>query len=62
MYLSKGAYNSLKFLINTSPDKIYRLKISNDIKKEIEKVTFYIISHNYAKKPKSLEMLNYLKE
>ena len=58
MYLSKGAYNSLKFLINTSPDKIYRLKISNDIKKEIEKVTFYIISHNYAKKPKSLEMLN----
>lgn len=62
IYLSKGAYNSLKFLINTSPDKIYRLKISNDIKKEIEKVTFYIISHNYAKKPKSLEMLNYLKE
>ena len=62
MYLSKGAYNSLKFLINTSPDKIYRLKISNDIKKEIEKITFYIISHNYAKKPKSLEMLNYLKE
>ena len=62
MYLSKGAYNSLKFLINTSPDKIYRLKISNDIKKEIEKVTFYIISHNYAKKPKILEMLNYLKE
>ena len=62
MYLSRGAYNSLKFLINTSPDKIYRLKISNDIKKEIEKITFYIISHNYAKKPKSLEMLNYLKE
>ena len=62
IYLSKGAYNSLKFLLNTSPDKIYRLKISNDIKKEIEKVTTYIISHNYAKKPKSLEMLNYLKE
>ena len=34
----------------------------NIMKKEIEKVTFYIISHNYAKKPKSLEMLNYLKE
>lgn len=62
MYLSKGAYNSLKFLLNTSPDKIYTLKISKDIKKEIEKVTTYIIAHNYAKKPKSLEMLNYLKE
>ena len=38
IYLSKGAYNSLKFLLNTSPDKIYRLKISDDIKKEIEKI------------------------
>ena len=37
-------------------------EITSIIKKEIEKVTFYIISHNYAKKPKSLEMLNYLKE
>ncbi|MGG7176514.1 DNA repair protein RecO [Clostridium paraputrificum] len=62
LYLSKGAYNALKYLSNTSSDKIYRLNLSEDIKKEIEKVTTFIISSNYSKKPKSLEMLNYLKE
>lgn len=62
LYISKGSYNTLKFLLNTPPDKVYRLNISKDIKKEIEKITTYIISHNYSKKPKSLEMLNYLKE
>lgn len=62
LYISKGAYNALKYLTNTTSDKIYRLNLSVDIKKEIEKVTTFIISSSYAKKPKSLEMLNYLKE
>ncbi|MGL4774066.1 MAG: DNA repair protein RecO [Clostridium sp.] len=61
-YISKGAYNALKFLTTVNPDKIYRLNLTDDIKKEIEKVTSFIISNNYAKKPKSLDMLNYLKE
>lgn len=60
--ISKGAYNALKYLIINSSDKIYNLNLSKDIKKEIEKVTTNLISYNYAKKPKSLEMLNYLKE
>ncbi|MDD6795017.1 MAG: DNA repair protein RecO [Clostridiaceae bacterium] len=62
MYVSKGAYNALRFLINTPSDKIYRLSLNKDIKNEIAKVTTFIISSIYAKKPKSLEMLNYLKE
>ncbi len=62
LYVSKGCYNSLKFLSNTTADKIFRLNLSKDIKKEIERVTSFIISSNYSKKPKSLEMLNYLKE
>jgi len=62
VFISKGAYNALKFLTTTASDKIYRLNLSKDIKKEIEKVTTLIISSNYAKKPKSLEMLKYLKE
>ncbi|WP_143314680.1 DNA repair protein RecO [Clostridium sp. HBUAS56017] len=62
LFISKGAYNALRFLLNTPSDKIYKLNLSNDIKKEIEKVTTLIISSNYSKKPKSLEMLNYLKE
>lgn len=62
LYISKGAYNALRFLSITSSDKIYRLNLSDDIKKEIEKVTTFLISSNYAKKPKSLEMLSYIKE
>lgn len=62
LYVSKGTYNALKFLSNTTADKIYRLNLSEEIKKEIEKVTTHIISSSYAKKPKSLEMLSYLKE
>ena len=62
IYISKGSYNALKFLTNTSSDKIFRLNLSKDIKKEIERVVTFIISSNYSKKPKSLEMLSYLKE
>ncbi|WP_261851497.1 DNA repair protein RecO [Clostridium folliculivorans] len=60
--LSKGAYSALKYL-NTAPmDKIYRLNINKTVKDEIAKITAYIINSNYSKKPKSLEMLNYIKE
>ncbi|NLK93949.1 MAG: DNA repair protein RecO [Clostridiales bacterium] len=62
MKISKGAYNALKYLMINSSDKIYRLNLSKEIKKEIEKVTTYLISYNYAKKPKSLDILNYFKE
>lgn len=62
IHISKGAYNALKFLTNTPSDKIYRLNLTKDIKKEIEKITLSIISSSYSKKPKSLEMLNYIKE
>lgn len=62
LYISKGAYNALKFLLKTSLDKVFRLNLTKDVKKEIEKVTTFIISSSFARKPKSLEMLNYLKE
>lgn len=62
LYISKGTYNSFKFLINMNMDKLYRLNLTSEIKKEIEKVTTFLISNNYSKKPKSLEMLKYIKE
>lgn len=62
LIISKGAYNAIRFLTNTSSDKIYKLNLSQEIKKEIAKVTTFIISSNYSKKPKSLEMFNYLRE
>ena len=48
--------------ISLSMDKIYRLNIDKNIKKQIEKITTFIINSNYSRKPKSLEMLNYIKE
>ena len=62
IYISKPAYNSIKFLLKTPMDKIYKLNINDDVKKDIRKITTFIISSNYSKKPKSLEMLNYIKE
>ena len=54
LYISRAGYNALRFL--------NRLNINKDVKKQIEKVTTFIINSNYSRKPKSLEMLNYIKE
>jgi len=62
LFISKGAYNALRFLMNMNVDKLYRLNLNNDIKAEIEKVTTFLICNNYARKPKSLDMLNFIKE
>ncbi len=60
--ISKGAYNALKFLKNIHMSKIYRLNLNSEIKREIEKVTTFLIGSNYTRKPKSLEILKYIKE
>ncbi|EKQ50323.1 MULTISPECIES: DNA repair protein RecO [unclassified Clostridium] len=62
MFISKGTYNALRFLMNMDIDKLYRLNLNNEIKEELEKVITFLISNNYAKKPKSLEMLKFIKE
>ena len=62
IYISRAAYSALRFLNNTPMDKVYRLNLTDEVKKQIEKVTTYIIYSNYSRRPKSLEMLNYIKE
>ena len=62
IYISKPAYNALRFLNNTEMDKVYRLNINSDVKKDVCKVNTFIISSSYSRKPKSLDMLNYIKE
>ncbi|BCZ48530.1 DNA repair protein RecO [Clostridium gelidum] len=62
IFISKGAYNALRFLKNLSVDKLYRLNLSQEIKDEIAKVTTFFICNNYARKPKSLDMLKFIKE
>ena len=62
IFISKGAYNALRFLKNLSADKLYRLNLNQEIKDEIEKVTTFFIYNNYSRKPKSLDMLKFIKE
>ncbi|ENZ02194.1 DNA repair protein RecO [Clostridium thermobutyricum] len=62
IHISKEAYAALKFLNKIDASRIYMMKLSGDIKKQIEKINLYFISTNYSRKPKSLEMLNYIKE
>lgn len=60
IYISPGAYNSLKFLLKVSTDKIYRLILSKDILQELYQVLSVFIYQNYSRRPKSLELLNTL--
>ncbi len=62
LFILKGTYNALRFLMNMNIDKLYRLNLNNEIKVEIEKVTTFLISNNYSRRPKSLDMLKFIKE
>lgn len=62
IYISNPTYNTLKFLNNFGMDKINRIVVSQTSKLELYKVLSFILSQNYTRKPKSLEMFDYLKE
>ena len=62
IYISNPTYNTLKFLNNFGMDKINRIVVSQTTKLELYKVLSLIISQNYTRKPKSLEMFDYLRE
>ncbi len=62
VYIDKATFASLRFLNKTTLDKVYKLHLSDDTKSELYKITHYIISSVYSRKPKSLEMLNFIKE
>jgi DNA repair protein RecO (recombination protein O) len=57
--VSYATYNALKYLSKVPLENIYRVALSKEIKKELYKILFLTISQNYARKPKSLEILNY---
>lgn len=60
--ISRGAFNALRFLYNTTFERVYRLNLDRKTKDEIEKILSYIIQNSYSRKPKSLEMLTMFKE
>ena len=60
--ISKVAYNVLKYLNNIPLEKIYRLTVPEGAKKEMKNLLQIFISNNYSRIPKSLQMLDYIKE
>jgi DNA repair protein RecO (recombination protein O) len=60
IYISNPTYNTLKFLNNFGMDKINRIIVSKESKLELYKILSFIISQNYTRKPKSLEMFEFL--
>jgi len=60
IYISNPTYNTLKFLNNFGMDKINRIIVSKASKLELYKILSFIISQNYTRKPKSLEIFDYL--
>ncbi|MGL5069234.1 MAG: DNA repair protein RecO [Sarcina sp.] len=62
IYISRASFSALRFLNNATLDMVYKVNLNEDMKKEIAKVTEAIISNNYSRRPKSLEMLKFIKE
>lgn len=62
IYINKASFNALKFLDNIPLEKVYRVNLSKVVKDELSKVTSILISNNYSRIPKSLQMLEFIKE
>lgn len=60
LYLSNTAYNIIKYLSKITLDKVHRVFVPEQTKKELQKVLQNLICNNYSRRPKSLDMLNYL--
>jgi len=60
--ISYAAYNILKFLDRSPIENIHRISVPKNLKDEIYKILNIFICQSYEKKPKSLEILEYLKE
>ncbi len=57
-----ATYNILKYIHESPLEELYRLSLDKETKKDIYKILNTIINQNYLKKPKSLQILNYIKE
>lgn len=60
--VSNSSYNILRFIAKSPIKNIYRVTITKENNEELSRLLFNLISNNYYKVPKSLEMLNYLKK
>lgn len=62
MSVTPAAYSSLNYLSKLPIEKVYRVNLNDNIKNEMFEILRGFISQNYAKIPKSLDLLNIIKE
>lgn len=55
--ISGKCYSAMVFLSNLSIEKVYKIKLNDEIKKELYKINNILISEVSVRKPKSLEIL-----
>ena len=61
IYVNRSVYSAMKFLDTVPLDKVYRVSLSKEVKDEIYRAISMLISGNYSRKPKSLQMLDIFK-
>jgi DNA repair protein RecO (recombination protein O) len=59
--ISSSTYNIIGFLNKLPLEKVHRVVLNEQVKKELYKILSNIISVIYLRRPKSLDMFNYLK-
>ncbi|MDP4088352.1 MAG: DNA repair protein RecO [Bacillota bacterium] len=60
--ISRPAFNVLKYLSSMPLEKAYRINVSDEVKRELKRLMQMFISTNYSRVPKSLQMLDFIKE
>ena len=58
--LSNAAFNYLRFFNNMPMENIHRIKLSDEVKKEINSILNLLICQSFSRRPKSLDIFNYL--
>lgn len=59
--ISFASYNTLRYLLKTPLENIYKLSITNDTKQDLEKLLSNLLSDCFGRRPNSLETLNFIK-
>lgn len=62
IYISYATYNALKYLSKVPLENVHKVTLSKEVKAELYKLLSMLIEQNYFRKPKSLEIFNYLTE
>lgn len=60
LFISYETYSVLKYISNLSVEELIKVTFNEKVKKESKKLLSFIIQNSFDKKPKSLEILNFI--